>query len=57
MTFWENVLEDVIDRNASIVFVMFFKPWNQLELTCPNFSSSSYPLIVLLLVTYFEEHG
>ena len=52
--------EDIIDRNTSIIFVLLFKRLilsEDLELTCRIFLFSSYPQMLLLLVTYFEQNG
>ena len=52
--------EDIIDRNTFIIFVLLFKRLilsEDLELTCRIFLFSSYPQMLLLLVTYFEQNG
>ena len=58
--FWTNFLESIVDRNVSIDFFCLVNPWiltEDLELKIWNWRFSSYPLMLLLLVTYFEQQN
>lgn len=58
--FWTNVIEEWQIKMHPLFLFCVFKPWTlteDLELSCPVFIFSSYSLMVLLRMAYFEQNG